>query len=1053
MYKFLQVILFQLVLVTASMAQVTTSALKGHIKDSKGEDLIGVSIMAVHLPTGTEYGTVSNEVGDFSIDGMRVGGPYKLIYNYVGYKDQNEEDVYLSLGQTLVKNIQLSEEGVELSEVTVLGIKDNILTSKKTGASTNVTKTQLESLPTLSRSLSDFTRLTPQSNGNSFVGSSNKFNNITIDGAVNNDVFGLSGNGTPGGSANTQPISLDAIQELQIVLAPYDVTYGNFTGGGVNAVTKSGTNNTEGSIYFYGRNQNTIGKNVLTQVKSNKFADNQIGARLGGALIKNKLFYFVNAEIGRRSVPIGFNAGETGSAIKLETAEKIATYTKTKWGYDVGTYNTNENALTENNKFLVKLDYNLSKNHQLSLRNNFIDAFDDNISRNSTFFRFGNNGFKFTNKQNITVLELRSKLSNSMSNNLILGYSNIRDKREILGSEFPQITITNVDGISTNSVEFGSQRSSVANELDQDIFEITDNLKITKGKHSFTIGTHNEFFKFRNLFINNLNGRWDFTSVQNYLDNKPARARISYSLIDGDPRPVAAFSAMQLGFYGQDEFAISDRFKLTAGIRLDVPIIGDKPLFNMDVDTTASFGDLTTSNTPSGQLLWSPRLGFNYNAGGDRSLQIRGGVGVFTGRVPFVWLSNQFVNSGKLFGTIDARDNTSTPVNEVNSNKGFEPVIGNQKNVGALIKTAEINLASNNFRLPQVLRFNAAIDVKLPLGVVATLEGIYSKTINNVVYSDLNLKNATTTTIDTAYSKGADKRLLFKSGTNDKVNKNFTNVILLDNTNKGYTYSLTAQLNRQFSNNFFATAAYTYGQARSVNDGASSTALSNWEFVQTVNDPNNPALAISNYELKHRVITAIGYTLKYGEGKRFGTGFNLFYSGKSGSPFSYVYVGADLNGDGAFSNDLIYVPKSINEIKLVTTSAVTTPIADQWKNLDAFIENDPYLKTRRGQYAERNGATTPWESQIDLRLTQDLGIGLGKKSHGIQLTLDVINVLNLLNNDWGRQYFVPNQAQTLLNVETGSKGFTYRNTNPVGWNVADIASRWQAQFGIRYTFN
>jgi len=1044
-------ILFYLLFALGVQAQVTTSALSGKVTDNIGGELIGATVLAVHTPTGTRYGTLSNESGIYNIQGMRVGGPYEITFTYLGFKDFIENDINLSLGQTYVLNSKMSEAGVQLDEMTVVGTKDYLLNSKKTGASTNVNKRDLETMPTLSRGIGDFTRLTPQANGNSFTGSNNRFNNITIDGAVNNDVFGLSGSGTPGGQANTQPISLDAIQELQIVLAPYDVTYGNFTGGGINAVTRSGSNNTEGSVYFFTRNQNTIGKSVITGLKSAEFLNNQFGFRLGGSLIKNKLFYFVNAELGRNSVPLSNNAGEQGSAISLATAELIAQTAKDQWEYDVGSYGP-QNTLTQNNKYLVRIDYNINDKHQLSLRNNYVDAFDDNISRSATFFRFGNNAYRFTNTQNITVAELRSKLTNNISNSLIVGYSRIRDKRETEGNLFPQITIQNIDGKSTNSTEFGSQRSSAANELDQDIFEFTNNLKITKGNHNFTIGTHNEFFQFRNLFINNYNGRWDFNNVQDFVDNKPSRARATYSLIAGEDKPSASFNAMQLGFYAQDEYAVSDRLKLTGGIRLDVPIIGDKPLFNQTIDTTATFGNLSTSNTPSGQLLWSPRLGFNYNVKGDRSIQARGGVGIFTGRVPFVWLSNQFSNSGKLFGTVDIRDNVNTPTNEVNAGNGFEPVIANQKNVGAAGTTAEVNLVSDNFKLPQVLRFNLAFDFKLPYGVVATLEGIYSKTLNNVVYSDLNLKNSTGI-IDSAISNEFDNRPVYKSS--DKVNKAFTNVILLDNTDKGYTYSLTAQLQKQFYNNFNAMIAYTYGQARSVNDGASSTALSNWEFVQTVQNANNPALAISNFELKHRVISSLGYAIKYGTNKNFGTGISIFYAGRSGTPFSYVYAGGDINGDGAFSNDLIYIPRSLNEINLVplVVGTTNTSVQDQWNSLDAFIKNDEYLNSRRGQYAERNGAVTPWEHQVDVRLYQDLGINIGKKRHGLQLTLDVFNILNLFNKDWGRQNFVSNQALTLLNYEASKKGFTYRNSNPVGWNIADISSRWQMQFGVRYLFN
>ena len=1018
-------------------AQVTTSSISGRISAADGEYLPGATVSAVHEPTGTQYGTVTSADGSYNLSNLRVGGPYSLTVSFVGFTSKVDNGITLQLGEKFVYNVTLAEEGKQLQEIVITS--NSLLNDRKTGASTNVSRQQLESLPTISRSLQDFTRLTPQVNGSSFGGSNNRYNNITIDGAVNNDVFGL-GNATPGSQANTQPISLDAIQELQVVLAPYDVTLGNFTGGGVNAVTRSGSNKFEGSAYYFGRNQNIIGKNVLTDQKSD-FKDMQYGFRVGGPLIKNKLFFFVNAESGRRSAPLANNAGENGSAITIATAQRIADYTLRTYGYDVGGYGPT-NAKTENNKILAKLDWNINSNNQITLRHNYIKAFDDNISRSGTLFRFGNNAYKFNNTQNITVLELRSKLTDRLSNNLILGYSRIRDSRQVEGSLFPQITITNVDGISANSAEFGSQRSSTANELDQDIFEITDNVKLTAGKHLFTFGTHNEFFKFRNLFINNLNGRWDFTSVDNYLNNVPARVRATYSQVAGDNRPASQFNAMQLGFYVQDEFEAFKGFKVTAGLRLDVPIIPDKPLRNELVEQ--SFPGYRTDETPSGKLLVSPRVGFNYDVKGDRSIQLRGGVGIFTGRVPFVWLSNQFTNSGKLFGTVDAR------TTGINGGKGFEPDVEKQKGLGPAGSTAEINLVSPDFKIPQVLRYNLAGDFKLPGGIVATLEGIYSKTLNNIVYSDLNRK-ASTGTLNPELSGGADTRPVFAGG---KVNPAFTNVILLENSNKGYTYTLTAQLQKRFFNGINSSIAYTYGKAKSVNDGASSTALSNWEFVQVVNDANNPPLTYSVFDLRHRVIGSLGYTFKYGKNKLSGTGFNIFYVGRSGSPFSFVNNSSiDLNSDGAFSNDLIFIPASQSQIKLkdVTVSGKVVTAAEQWTNLDAFIKNNEYLNANRGKYAERNGSTTPWENHFDLRLVQDIGIKVGQRNNVLQVTFDIFNFTNLLNKDWGRSYVVTNDALGLLNPST--TGYTFTSSNKDAWNVSDLSSRWQAQVGLRYTFN
>ena len=1030
--------LFLMLLLPAVLfAQVTTSSITGRITDNNGAGLEGASITATHTPSGTVYKTVSRGGGLFDLSGLRVGGPYILLVNYVGFNPQRIEDIQLQLGESYDVVIDMSESATDAGrDVVVTSVRSGI--SVKTGASTTIGQRQLNALPSISRSLQDFTRLTPQANGNSFVGTNNRFNNITIDGAVNNDVFGLSGSGTPGGQANTQPISLDAIQEIQVVLAPYSVTQGNFTGGGVNAVTKSGTNNFRGSAYFFGRNQNTVGKNVLTGAKNADFSNYQYGATLGGPIIKNKLFFFANAELQRITAPLSNNAGETGSAIKEATAKAIAEHALNKYGYDVGGYGP-INTKTQNDKIFAKIDWNVNAKNQFALRYNYINAFDDNISRSSTFFRFGNNAYKFNNKQNVIVGELRSTLRNNMSNNLIVGYTRIRDKRQIAGSLFPQVTINNIDGISANSAEFGSQRSSTANRLDQDIFEFTDNLSMFVNKHHFTIGTHNEFFKFANLFINNYNGRWDFNSVEDFIADKPARARATYSRIAGNPMPEAAFSAAQLAFYVQDEYSASDFLKLTAGLRVDIPIFSDKPMANDSV--VKYFPGHRTDRTPASTLLFSPRFGFNWDLNEDRGIIVRGGTGIFTGRVPFVWLSNQFSNDGMKFGTVDQKNP-----------KTFIADATKQETAGVGSNRAEINLISEKFKIPQVWRSNLAFDFGFGEGWKLTLEGIYSKTLNNIVYSDISRQESGT--IKSALTNGADLRTAWAGRISPS---NFTNVVLLQNSNKGYTYSLTSQLQKAFDFGLSGMFAYTYGQARSVNDGASSTALSNWEYVQVVNNPNNPELAISNYELKHRLVGSLNYGIKYGTDNLFGTNIALFYSGNSGTPYTYLYNG-DLNGDGQFSNDLFFVPAKKEDIvfKNVTVNNTVITPDQQWTNLDNFINNDPYLSKKRGQYTARNGARTPWEHHFDIRIAQDFGIRIGENKNVLQLTFDIFNVGNLLNKKWGHSYYVSNQANTLVTYDTRgtAPGFQFvAPSNGVGYQTSPFGSAWSGQFGIRYIFN
>ncbi|WP_242916342.1 TonB-dependent receptor [Pontibacter liquoris] len=1011
----------------------TTAALNGTVKDQSGTPLPGATVIAIHTPTNTQYVASTNAEGAYNIQNMRVGGPYTVTTSYIGYQEQRTTGVNLALGQAARVDFALTESTAQLSEVEVVGERNDVFNQDRTGAATNVSREQLETLPTLSRSLQDFTRLTPQASGNSIAGANNRYNNITIDGAINNDVFGLSPSGTPGGQAGSQPISLDAIQEIQVVIAPYDVKLGNFTGGGINAVTRSGTNKFSGSVYTFGRNENSIGKAVEgPRVKADKFSNYQYGARLGGPVIKDKLFFFFNYDATRVTEPVRFAPGSAESQIPLDVVQQLASFVQTTYGYDVGSVGTFDRE-TQSDKFFGRLDWNITNNHQLTLRHNFVDAVQDNFTRSRAEIRLGNNAYQFNSKTNSTVAELNSRFGNNMSNNLILSYSRIRDYRTTAGALFPQVTI--FDPVGT--IVFGSERSSTANELDQDIFEVTDNFTYLVGQHNFTVGTHNEFFSFRNLFLNNLNGRWDFNSLEDFYNNVPNRVRATYSLT-GDPRPAASFNAAQLGFYVQDEFTPSEQLKLTFGMRLDVPVFPDKPERNVSFETNFAniYPGLRTDRTPSGELLWAPRFGFNYTPTEDRSFQVRGGTGIFTGRVPFVWLSNQFINTGTILGTVDQRNPVS-----------FVPDPTQQQSAGSAVQTVEVDVIDENFKLPQVWRSNLAFDYNLPLDIVATVEGIYSKTVNDVVYKDLNLASPD------AQLPGPDNRNVYPA--QRRINPSYTNVIFLDNTSQGYRYSLTGQLRKNFANGLQTSLAYTYGESKDVNSGTSSTALSNYEFNQIVNNPNNPELGYSRYDIRHRIVGSGGYTFRYAN--NFATGISLFYQGQSGLPITYLYA-QDLNGDGNFSNDLLYVPRNREEINLVpvTIGGVTYSPEEQWAALDAFISSDDYLSEQRGGYVARYGGRMPWTHQFDLRLLQDFYLTTGENKHTLQITLDIFNVGNLLNKDWGRQYFVNNNANELIRYNgrdpQGLPTYTFNPSNRA-YNVSPFESRWQGQLGVRYIFN
>ncbi|WP_345117109.1 TonB-dependent receptor [Hymenobacter algoricola] len=1065
----------------------TTSAMNGVITDKAGAGLPGATVIAVHTPTNTQYVAPTNSEGRFNIQNMRVGGPYTVRITFIGYKDAARDGIFLTLGQNLRLDINLNEATTELAGVTVQGKQDPTLNSQRNGAATNIQREQIERLPSISRSFQDFTRLTPQANGNSLSGRNGRFNNIQIDGASNNDLFGLGGSGAPGGQAGTNPISLDAIQEFQVVLSPYDVRQGRFSGGGINAVTRSGTNDFSGSAFVYGRNQNTAGKSPTAdpvtgqRTKLAEFYDFQTGFRLGGPIIKDKLFFFVNGEVTRRSAPLLFRAANTLPGGGNETGSDVVSFVNNDqlkqisdhlatFGYDAGEYGA-INAETRSNKAFARLDWNINPDHQLTLRHNFVDASDDNISRSATSFRFGNNAYQFLSQTNSTVAELKSRFGNRFANNLLFGYSRIRDSRTTKGALFPAVTIN----FGSGTVAAGSDFSSTRNRLNQDVLEITDNFNVFAGKHVLTFGTNNEIFRFDNLFVQRTEGSYSYPSLQAFLDNVPnaaasggANFRYQQNFALPGGKPTSKFGAAQFGVYAQDEFNVTDNFRFTTGVRLDMPVYFDKPSYNYKVDSTFAVAnaqtdayDVRTDRLPKSRIQISPRIGFNWDVKKDQTFQIRGGVGVFTGRPAYVWIANQYAGTGVDFANYDSQTaGTNVPTGgSFALTPDYTTLQNAVRNLPARAVRGVVAVTSKDFKNPQLVRTNFAVDYRLPLGIVATVEGIYSKTLNDVLPQDINLINPT------GVLQG-DGRPVYPTGAARYRNsRDFNSVFLLTNTSKGYQYSVTGELKKQLDNGFFASTAYTYGQSRDLYSGTSSTAQSIWEFNPHISGPNNLPLSYSNFDLRHRVIAAFSYRKEYA--KHFATTISAFYNGQSGTPFSYTSTGGDLNGDGGSfngnSNDLIYIPRSQSEIVLVTDGVNDRRSIDQvWSELNSFIENDSYMKDHRGEYMVRNAARTPFQHRVDVRLLQDIYTTVGTKAHTIQLSVDVINFGNLLSSEWGRDYSVSNQNfgllryQGLENGTTGRPTFSFGSgTTPsptTGYQINQLASRWQAQFGVRYLF-
>ncbi len=1066
---------------------VTTSSMQGQVMDQDGAALLGVTVSAVHTPTGAFYGTITDESGYYRIDNMRVGGPYTVTISYVGLDEVKRENVFLRLGEPYRDNVTMGESGIALEEIVVTAKPGSV--GKNSGTSTQIGEEAIENMPTLNRSLSDYTRLTPQASnagsGTSFGGINNRFNAIYVDGAVNNDVFGLASSGTNGGQTGTAPFSIDIIDQLQVVLSPYDVTYGGFAGGGINAVTKSGTNNLQGTAYYFWQNENLVGKTNSTLIdrlgqtaddreRVAEFDQRTFGVSLGGPIIKDKVFFFANAEIQNDVTPIPFDVsnytGESADRAQEEDLNNLRSHLMNTYGYDPGTFGDTQDEL-QGLKLFGKLDFNVNEKNTLTLRHQYTKAEQFNRSGGRTdLINFSNNGIYFPSTTNSSALELNTRIGSGMSNNLIIGYTHVQDDRDPLGDPFPYVIIFDEAG---GDIEFGSEQFSTANFLDQKIFTLTDNFKIYRGKHTFTIGTHNEFYDIRNVFLAWNYGEYEFASLDDFLNEQPAvgYTRI-YSLIDdvaGDETAAAAeFNAMQLGVYGQDEIAVNDKLTITAGLRLDMPIITtdpeEAPGFNDEVLPTllAAYpefeGNVEAGSAPDGQLMVSPRVGFNYDV--NRTSRLRGGVGIFTSRIPFVWPGAMF-NTNGLTTTFLAEGGIPGDVI-------FEPDVQNQYTAeNPTTPAGDMNLFTKDFKYPQVLRGNIGYDTEIGNGWNATVDVSLTKTLNNVRYTNLNTSNE----VIANFTGSGDNRPIYANSEldNDLELSSLSAVYLASNTSEGYAYNVTGSVDKRFDFGLGVNLAYTYGDSYALFEGTSSQNSSQWRGAVSINGRNNPEFGRSDFALGSRLIGGLDYTIGWTE--HTATTFAIFYNGQSGLPMSYV-IGGDrdarnLNGEKGSTwrwRSLVYVPADQNDINLVDymDGDVLVTADEQWAALDEFIESDPHLSSRRGDYAEKNGGRAPWANFLDLAIRQDLGAKSGDKVHKFQISFDVFNLANLINSSWGARYSIPGDFNNyeLLNFEEFDTDgttpvYTYRDsgTGVDTYDISDLSSRWRARLGVRYIFN
>jgi hypothetical protein len=1003
----------------------TTSSMSGTITDSNGEALPGASVVAIHVPSGTQYATITDNAGNYRIQNMRIGGPYTVNVSFIGYSAVSYTEITLKLGETFVQNGQLSESVVSLNEVVVTsGLRNSILNSERAGTQTNVGNRELNSLPTISRSITDFAKYTPQSQGNSFGGRDGRFNTITVDGAAFNNNFGLSSNPLPGG--NAQPISLDAIEEISVNIAPYDVTLSQFTGASINAVTRSGDNTFKASVYTYIRPKSFTGNTVDGNdvAGANDRSSQNYGFRVGGPIIKNKLFFFISGEYEKESVPgVSWRPSTDGVANPDQQISRtlesdmvrVKDFLMSTYDYDPGKYKDFDPFQNKNTKILARLDWNISQDHKFTLRYNDVVGTSDQqtnfnsgppgLARNSgrissQSLAFSNAFYGFQNTVRSITGELNSKFGARLSNKFLASYTFIQDTRTSNSELFPFVDIW--EG-GDQYMSFGYELFSFNNDVTNKTLSFTDNLTINLNKHTLTTGVAFDRLFFRNSYIREGTSYYRYGSVDDFINGAdPIGFGVTYGY-NGVDAPGAEATFGLGAIYAQDEWQISPKLKVTFGARLELPFYFDKMEDNPAISalTFANGKKIDVSTWPDSKLLLSPRFGFNYDVKGDRSLQVRGGSGLFTGLLPFVWFTNQPTNSG----LIQVPEIGWAPPNANLTGLAFNPdyksFIANNPSLfpqspSTLPNNSSLAQVAKNFKFPQIWRSNLGVDVELPYGMVFTAEGIFSKDVNAVKQENINLANPT------GNITGPDNRVYWASTTAARVEPSISNAMELTNTKEGYQYSITAQLTKNFRNGLSGMFAYTYTMAKDVTSNPGSSAYSAYSSNTAVGSMNDPGLSYSNFATPHKLIGSVSYRVEYAQ--MFATTISLVYQGYQTGHWSYTYSN-DLNGDG-ISSDLMYIPSSATEISFSDYSGMTA--AEQQNAFFDYVESNKYLNSRKGKYAERFGEVQPWIHRFDVKLLQDIFTNFGtSRKYTLQFSLDILNAGNMLNDSWGTYTYNP----------------------------------------------
>jgi outer membrane receptor protein involved in Fe transport len=1101
----------------ASAQGVTTGAITGIVVNTQRAPVSGASVIAIHEPSGTTYEGVTRADGRFAIPGMRVGGPYTVTVAYVGgggsaFAPETRADVAVNLG--IGTDLEFTVEPIAVQEeITVSAQADPVFSSTRTGAATSVSRVDIASLPTVTGQIADLTRLTPQATGRSFAGQDNRQNNMTVDGSYFNSPFGL-GQGQPGGRTNIAPISLESIEQVQVSVAPFDVRQGNFIGGAVNTVTRSGTNQLSASVYHRMRNEDFVGTEALgLPVNPGTFTFRNTGVWAGAPIVRNKLFVFGNYENEKRSAPLHtFTANTGGQAVSGNVSRVLASdlntlsaYLKQNFDYVTGPYE-NLPAETPAKRYLLRTDFNLNNSNKIAFRYSQLDSSDGKLISGSTSAGLGRTlgtGFlpfeasNYAQLENIKsgIGEWNSVLGNSISNSLIGGYTTNNENRTDPGKLFPFVDILAPDG--TTYASFGTEPFTPNNELVYNTIQLQDNFTKFSARHSMTFGVTMQRYKAANSFFNCCKqGAYVYNSLADFYADAngfianpnratspviPRRYQVRWMNIPGLDKPLQNLNVWNVGGYAQDEWRPRTNLTLTAGVRLDLPAFDNTTYPNPQAnaltfrDETGSAVQYDSGKLPDAKMLWSPRVGFNWDVVGDQRTQVRGGTGIFTGPPLYVWISNQLGNTGVLQGSL-LEDNPTTRPFTTNIDR-YKPA-----NVtGAPAASYELDVTDNDFKFPQVWRSNIAVDRRLPWGVVGTAEFVYNKDVNGVYYINANLPAA-----QSAFT-GVDNRPRWVGTAcaaptpgpclnriNNAAGNQVTAAIVMKNQSEGDSWNASATLSKSLFHGLTLKGSYSYGDGHNTIDPG-TTAASSFNLNPHAADPNNPGLGRSQSAQGHRVFVNASYNRSY-----FGFGATTIAAFWEASPSlngagagtgttaSYVFAG-DMNGDGGSGNDLIYIPRDTSEMNFVgfTVGSTTFTPEQQAQAFEAYINQDKYLRDHRGEYAERGGIWNPLVKRMDLSITQDVFHNIGGKRNGGQFRIDFTNFGNLLNHNWGvsQRLAVPITqqygAQLLTNPGVDVQGRpTYRLATVGGQLVnktfvsqTTLSDVYQFMLSFRYSFN